>query len=357
MGRMTPEREAELRAEDFGHIQDGGAISDLLAEVDALRADLTARQAAFDAVKADLDGMGHILTSSASRFLEIERLNEAAKVAKSELEAMQRRANQAWAEAADTRKELDAARTEHAEVVEALDRLTEAGLSLVRQCVDESHSSGCPTCTAVIDENGRVERHEAFCPFGNLAETLAEIGAKTPSVLVHRRIWLAGAAHEHTRLMEVISSFSPEVTEPDGVLRDVLRLLFRRERADGLEEAAKICDDYGHEGDRDSREYAAETAEELAARFRTLAAKRREGLGSPAEETTDPPRHIECRNCEAKIWSSDGSKVDYKGSGFCKCCGTVTYRLVCNACLPLVLAAWDALRSAAPRKTAADKPD
>jgi hypothetical protein len=48
-------------------------------------------------------------------------------------------------------------------------------------------------------------------------------------------------------------------------------------RREALEEAAGLCDGYGREGDRLYKEFACETADELSARIRALAAKPKEG--------------------------------------------------------------------------------
>lgn len=66
---------------------------------------------------------------------------------------------------------------------------------------------------------------------------------------------------------------------------------------------------------------------------------------------------FQCPVCDAKLHQKDGSAVDYKGSGFCRRCGTPTYRMVCNACLPHIVAGWEALHVLAPKKTARDKAD
>lgn len=73
-------------------------------------------------------------------------------------------------------------------------------------------------------------------------------------------------------------------------------------------------------------------------------------------KTAEPLPTIQCGVCDATLLA-DGSTADYKGSGFCKRCGTPTYRLVCNDCLPHVVAAWEALNQATPKRTAADKLD
>jgi hypothetical protein len=76
---------------------------------------------------------------------------------------------------------------------------------------------------------------------------LEEAVKATPSTLAEaqRREWEeAGARTEHVRLVGVVNEFSPEVTEPDGGLRHVLRLLCLREQADALEEAATVAEGY-----------------------------------------------------------------------------------------------------------------
>jgi hypothetical protein len=62
---------------------------------------------------------------------------------------------------------------------------------------------------------------------------------------------------------------SPHCTR---ALREATAAITARDEA-VREQAAAICDGYGREGDRYSKEYAAETADELATRIRALSAK------------------------------------------------------------------------------------
>lgn len=62
---------------------------------------------------------------------------------------------------------------------------------------------------------------------------------------------------------------------PVGLEREeLLKKQLAQCRAAALGEAAKLCDEYGREGDLFAKEYASETADEIAARIRALA-----GLG------------------------------------------------------------------------------
>jgi hypothetical protein len=65
-----------------------------------------------------------------------------------------------------------------------------------------------------------------------------------------------------------------------------------------LEEAAKVCDQYARDG-RLSKEYACETADELAARIRSinLAYVRLAALGSEGPVTPPAPREAICPIC------------------------------------------------------------
>ncbi len=53
-------------------------------------------------------------------------------------------------------------------------------------------------------------------------------------------------------------------------LEDALDQIRKPTREAALEEAAKLCDAYGREGERTAKEYACETADEIAARIRAL---------------------------------------------------------------------------------------
>ena len=88
---------------------------------------------------------------------------------------------------------------------------------------------------------------------------------------------------------------------------------------DAYEQAAKVCDDYGREGDRLSQEYACETADELASRIRALAA-------SPpvAQEPLVQDANDECPGAEIRFvgeyhqgWCL--TKRERGGPGKCNC--------------------------------------